>query len=75
MGALLAHGQLGVPQDPKTLLCRAAFQLVGPQVVLVPGVIPTQVQDFKLCLVEFNEILLSSILQPVQILLNGSTTL
>lgn len=28
------------------LFCRPVFQLVGPQYVLLPGVIPPQVQDF-----------------------------
>lgn len=34
-GTCLAHGQPGVQQDPQVLLCKAAFQPVGPQPVLV----------------------------------------
>ena len=74
MGALLAHSQLGVHQDPKPL-CRAAFQLVGSQPVLVPGVIPTQMQDFAFSLVELREIPLILIIQSVKVPLNGNTIL
>jgi len=59
LGALLAHAQLGVSQDPKIFLCRTALQLVGPQPVLVPRVVLTQVQDFAFSVAEFREILLS----------------
>lgn len=41
--ALLAHVQLVLHWDPKVFLCRAAFKLVSPQHVLLPGVNPPQV--------------------------------
>lgn len=37
-GTLLAHVQLGTHQDPPVLFCKAAFHLVGPPHVLVPGI-------------------------------------
>ena len=74
-GTLLAHVQLGVHQDPHVLFCKAAFQPVGPQHVLVDGVVPPQVQDFALPLVEQHEAPVSPFLQLVQVPLNGSTTL
>ena len=46
-GTLPPHVQLGAQQDPQGLFCKAAFQLDGPQHVLVPGVVPLQVQDFQ----------------------------
>lgn len=59
---------------PRILLCRTDFQLVDLQALLVPGIIPTQMQYFAFSFTEITEILLSPILQPVQILLNASTT-
>lgn len=73
-GTLLAYRQLAV-QDPKVHLCRAAFQPVGPRYVLVHGVVPPQMHDFSLPLVEPNEIPCCPILQPVLVPLNGSTTI
>jgi len=51
----------------------AASQQVSPTPVLVHGVIPPQVQDPALALVELHEVPLCPALQPVQVLLNGST--
>lgn len=42
---------------------------------IVHGVIPTQLEDFALPFVEFQEISLDPALQPIQFPLNGSTTL
>lgn len=56
-GKLIAHGQLGVHH---VLLCRVVFQLVSPQHMLVPEVIPLPVKDSALPLVE---VLVSSFLQ------------
>lgn len=42
--------QLGVHQDPQVLFCRAAFQLVSPQHILVHGVVVLQVQEQDLAL-------------------------
>lgn len=52
----LAHGQLGVCEDPE-VLSKAAFQPVGLRCVLLPGVIPLQMQDFALPFIELHEIL------------------
>jgi len=46
---------------------------VPPQSVLVHGVVPPQVQDPALALVEIHQIPLCPTLQPVQVTLNGST--
>lgn len=42
-GTLLAHFQVDVHQEPHVLFCRVAFQLCGPQHVLVHGVLRLQV--------------------------------
>jgi len=74
-GTLLAHGHLVIPQDTQVPLHRAALQQVSPEPVLVHGVVPSQVQDLALALVEFHQVPLRPTLQPVQVLLNGSTAL
>ncbi|KAK4831783.1 hypothetical protein QYF61_019096, partial [Mycteria americana] len=61
--------------DPQFLFCKAAFQLCSPQHLRVHGVVPPQVQDFALPLVELHEVPASPFLQPVQVPLDGSTTL
>ena len=55
--ALPAHGQLLVHQD-QGLLCRTAFWSLGPQPVLVQGLIPRypQMQDLAFPCVELDEI-------------------
>jgi len=45
---LLAYIQLGVHQAHNVIFCQAAFQSGGFQHVLVPKVVPPQVQDFAL---------------------------
>ncbi|PKU42718.1 hypothetical protein llap_6967 [Limosa lapponica baueri] len=72
-GTLLAHGHPIVHQNSQVFLHRAALQLVSPQPVLVHGVIPLQVQDPTLALVEFHQVPLCPTLQPVQVLLYGGT--
>ena len=42
------------------------FQTVGRQHVLVHGVVPSQVQDFALALVELSEAPVSPFLQPLE---------
>ncbi|KAF1440525.1 Zinc finger RNA-binding protein, partial [Pygoscelis papua] len=74
-GTLLAHVQLGVRQDPRVLFCQAAFQLGGCQHILVHGVVPRWLQNFALPLVELHEIPIGPFLQPVEVPLDGSTTL
>ena len=60
-GTLLAYGQPVVYQDTQVPLRRAAFQQVCPKPVLMHGVVPPQVQDPALALVEFHTaVLLSS---------------
>lgn len=44
------------PQDPEVLHCRAVFQPVGPQYVLVDAVIALQIKDFVISLAELHEI-------------------
>lgn len=67
---LLTRAQL--LRTPRAFLS-TAFQDVGPQHVLLRGLIPLQVQQLAFPSVEPREVLLSSIVQPVQIPLNGST--
>lgn len=62
-------------RTPKGLLCTAAFQLGSSQLVVVPGVVPSQGQDFALPLVELHEGPVGPFLQPVQVPLDISTTL
>jgi len=45
-GVLLVHDQLVVHLDPRILSCKADFQLVSPQHLLVHGVIPSQRAEF-----------------------------
>lgn len=61
---LLAHGQF-VHQHPQVLLRKAAFQAVGPQHVLVHGVINPQGQDFAFPFA-FCKVPVVSVLQPVK---------
>ena len=58
-GTLLAHGHPVIPQHTQVPLCRAALQQVSPKPVLVPGVVPPQVQDPALALVEPHQVPLS----------------
>ncbi|KAK4831516.1 hypothetical protein QYF61_018100 [Mycteria americana] len=71
-GTLLAHGQLAGNQDPQVLFCKAALKLVDPQPVLLPGIIPPQVQGFGLPFAELHKVPVSPFLQPVQVPLDGS---
>jgi len=58
---LLAHVQLCVHQDSQILSYRSTFQLVGHQHLC--GVVPSEVQDFALPLVELHEAAISPFLQ------------
>lgn len=60
---------------PGERVLRAASQQVKPQLILMHAVIPPQVQDLAFVFVEFQNFMLCPFLQPVKILLNGSTTL
>jgi len=67
--ALPAHGQLLVHQD-QGLLCRTAFWPVGPQPVLVQGLIP-RCRTLHFPVLNFMRFLS---VQPVKVPLCGSTT-
>jgi len=56
--------------SPSPQSCSPAGQ---PQPVLVPGVVPPQVQDPALAFVEPHQVPLCPTFQPVQVSLNGST--
>lgn len=64
----LAHVQLTVycEKDLQVLLCKAAFQPVGPQCVLVLGVIPPQMQGPEFLVAELHEEHISTFLQPIK---------
>jgi len=64
---LLARGHIVVHQDSQVPLRRAALQQVSPKLVLVHGVVPPQVQDPALALVEPRQVPLCPALQPVQV--------
>lgn len=71
----MAGSRTVVHQDPQVLLCRADSQEVSPQPVLVHGAVPSQMLNPALAFVEFQKVPLCPSLQPVQILLDGSTAL
>lgn len=71
---VLAHSQMGVHQDYQGVLSQAAVQLGSPQCILVPGVAPPSVQDFALPLVKLQEVSVSPFLQPLEVIVDGSTT-
>ena len=59
---MLNSVQLVIQQH--ALLCKATFQLVSHQCILVHGVIPLQVQDFAFAFVELNAVPGYLYLQP-----------
>jgi len=69
----MTYVQLGVHQDPQDFFCKAAFQTVCLQPILMYGVIPSQVQTFALPLVELHEITFCPFLQTVEVPVNSST--
>lgn len=67
-GTLLAHAQPCVCHHAKVLFCcQAASQTLGPQLLLVHGVIPAQVQDFVLAFAELYEVPVCTFLQPANV--------
>ena len=72
---LPAHVQLFIHQHPQVLLGRAALNPFIPQPILIPGVAPTQVQDLALGLVEPHEVHTGSLLELVQVPLDGIPSL
>lgn len=63
------------PMDPTVLLCKAVFQLVGTQPILVYGVLPWQMQGFPFLCIEFHEIPVNPFSHTVEVPLKGSMTL
>lgn len=72
---MLAHAQIVDDQDPQVFLCQTAFQPVSPQCAVVPGVFLPQVWVLTFTFGEFHDVLVNPFLQPVDISLNGSTTI
>lgn len=66
-GHIEYHAQLFVHQNPEAFLLCAALNLFSTQLVFVVGIIPTQLQDLALSLVEH--------LKPVQMSLDGKLAL
>jgi len=58
--------------DLRVHLCKAAFQPVDPQTIVVYGIISPQVQDFPSPYVELEVILIDRFLWPAKVPLNGS---
>jgi len=68
---VLNHREL----ETQVLFCKVVLQLGSPEDVQMPEIVPSQVQDFAFSLVELREVPVSPFLQPVKVILNGSTTL
>ena len=75
MGTLLAHLQPSVCLHPNILFCCAALQPLCPKPVALHGVVVMKMQDPALGLVEAHIIGLSSLIQPIQIPLQGLSML
>lgn len=65
-GELLARGQLTGHPHHQVPFCKADFQLVGTQHILVLGADPPQGQDFGRPFVDLREILVGPFLQPAE---------
>ena len=70
-----AHVQLFIHQHPQVLLSRAALSPFIHQPVLVAGVAPTDVQEPALGLVEPHEVHTGSLVELVQVPLDGIMSL
>lgn len=68
---VLSHRAL----DTQVLFCKVAFHPGSHGDVLVPAVVPSQVQDSSFSLTELHGVPVGSFLQPVEVTLNGSMTL
>lgn len=74
-GASLVHVQLFVHQNHETIiLCRAAYQSVGPKNVQVHGAVSPQVLEFVFPLHQLLYVSLWPIIQPVDVPLSASKT-
>jgi len=69
------HVQLFIHQHPQVLLSRPALNPSGPQHVFIPGAVFTQVQDPAFGRVEPHGLRTGSLLQPVQVPLDGMPSL
>lgn len=72
---LIAHAHIGVHKDLQVLCCKSAFQLIGPNMILVCGIILLHTRDFKLPLVELHEVPVRPSLLHAKVHPAGSTTL
>lgn len=69
----LAHVKLVVHHDPQVFFSKAAFQLASHQPVLVPGIIPSQVQDLVFPSIKCHETPVGPFLRLAKVPLDGST--
>ncbi|CAM9632888.1 unnamed protein product, partial [Bubo scandiacus] len=72
---LLGHDQFFSQKYPQFLHCRAVFNTLIPQSVLILRTAATHVQDLALGLVELNEIYMGSLLKTVKVHLGGIPSL
>lgn len=72
--SLLNHAQLVDDNDLLALFFRTIFQSLCPEVVLVHGVMPSQVQDLAFAYAEFHEVLVCPFLQTGGVPLKGNPT-
>ncbi|PKU46747.1 hypothetical protein llap_2943 [Limosa lapponica baueri] len=75
LGTLLAQIQQAVDQHPQVLSCQTALQPLFPKLIVLHGVVVTQVQGPTLGLIEPHAIGLDPSIQPVQIPLQRHPTL
>lgn len=66
-GVLLVHVQFGIHRNSQILFCRAAFQPVSPQYILVHGDIPPQVQNLAFPFTNLCEVPVSLFLHPIHV--------
>lgn len=74
-GNFLACIQAGVQQNFQVLFCQATSQMASPQHILVLGVVPPHVQGLPFPHFELCKVPLCSFLQPVEVILKGTTTI
>lgn len=67
-GTFLAHGQLGLHEDPQVLYCKTELQLGGSQQALWSQLVPLQLQNLTFSLIDLHEVTVVSFLQHVEVL-------
>ena len=67
LGTLLAHTQLTVHQYTKVPFHQAAFQLLLPKHVGLPGVVVTKMQDTTFGPIEIQTVNLGPLIQSIQV--------